>query len=464
MRLWSTRPSDPIASLIRSCYSLTERRCTAWANTQMPSKSCEDPWRCVLDGLTWELLVKVETNVGSLDQAALDFVGIKSNFWSRRASIQTMRWSIDGKEIGTLDPRRDGRFSSDGHVTLGYTDPYPSMADDPTLVFGLVDNLMVTGDVPFSDDFNTDSSGRYSIIVSSPDTRITFAYDYSRVGIPPAPNTTDGTTLGLKLEANLERPESREFLTLHTVEEFSGTYTVRFDAWMNTVGPFPDLVSGATEFLTAGVGADGHTANQFAPNQLGSFTGSGGWTAVTGDGGTYIRDYRMYKDDNEQFAFYSAAFAAGVGVGNGILPKTLASALCSQDDSDPYYAGYGLPSFEWFYLAMSHWQLGERKQARRAYERAIEFMEAYEADKEVARLQRGSREDAERRVQYKHDALASELFPGRISDENENAPSAQQTGIVVCHPQFSAQSANAQADFVYSFGGRFLDGPPGTAT
>ncbi len=299
----------------------------------------------------------------------------------------TMRWSIDGKEIGTLDASRDGRFSPEGRVTLGYLDSYPSIADDPTFIFGLVDNLTVTGDVPYSDDFNTDSSGRYSLIVSSPDTRITFAYDYSRLGIPPAPNTTDGTTLGLKLEANLESPGSQEFVTLHTAEKFSGDYRVRFDAWMNTVGPFPDLVFGTTEFLTAGVGGDGKTANQFARNQFG-INGSGGWTAVSGDGGNYVRDYRMYKGDQEQFAYYSAQFVAGVGEGNAVLPKALASALCSQDDSDPYYAGYGLPSFEWFYLAMSHWQLHERQQARQAYQRAVEIMETHDADAELTRLRK----------------------------------------------------------------------------
>ena len=50
-------------------------------------------------------------------------------------------------------------------------------------------------------------------------------------------------------------------ITLHTIQTFSGDYTVVFDAWMNALGPFPGGGSGSTEFLTYGVGGDGTTNN-----------------------------------------------------------------------------------------------------------------------------------------------------------------------------------------------------------
>ena len=30
---------------------------------------------------------------------------------------------------------------------------------------------------------------------------------------------------------------------------------------------------------------------------------------------------------------------------------------------------------DWFYLAMAHWQLGEKEQARQWYDRAVEWMD-----------------------------------------------------------------------------------------
>jgi Flp pilus assembly protein TadD len=35
----------------------------------------------------------------------------------------------------------------------------------------------------------------------------------------------------------------------------------------------------------------------------------------------------------------------------------------------------GGASFDWFFLAMAHWQLGERDQARRWYDRAVQWMD-----------------------------------------------------------------------------------------
>jgi hypothetical protein len=92
---------------------------------------------------------------------------------------------------------------------------------------------------------------------------------------------------------------------------------------MNVNGPFPGGGAGSTEFLTAGVGGDGLTVNR------GGASGSGGWTAVTSDGGS-SREYRMYKSAGEQFA-ESGQFAAGSSSAPG----------GAHNASDPYYAGFG---------------------------------------------------------------------------------------------------------------------------
>jgi hypothetical protein len=143
----------------------------------------------------------------------------------------------------------------------------------------------------FSDNFNTAaSSANYAAVSTDPTSSFaTFAYNYSAMGIPSAPNSGDSSTVGLKLDANFAAPSAAEAITLHTNASYAGDYTVKFDAWLNVNGPFPDGGSGSTNYLGAGVGGDG-TTNNFVAN-----TGKGGWTAVNGENGSGI-DYRFYKD------------------------------------------------------------------------------------------------------------------------------------------------------------------------
>lgn len=175
----------------------------------------------------------------------------------------------------------------------------------------------------FMDDFNdaVDSAANYTQVQTSADTAVTYAFNYSTLNIPVAPNTTDNTTLGVKFEANIADPASVEAVTLHTVAQYSGRYRVKFDAWINANGPFPLGGAGSTEFLTAGVGGDGATVNR------GGSTGSGAWTAVDGEGGSANRDFRMYKGASEQFPA-SGQYAAGLDASDN-------------DNLDPYYAGFG---------------------------------------------------------------------------------------------------------------------------
>lgn len=136
----------------------------------------------------------------------------------------------------------------------------------------------------FSDDFDVDSSASWTVNTSGVDTAFQFAYDYSADSIPPSPNGS-GTTMGLKMEANLVAPDGAEFLvaTPNGVNP-TGSYRVQVDFWLNH-----PLGSGtATEFLGAGNGYDGVTANI-----------DGNMLMVTGDGG-FARDYAMWKAADEQ--------------------------------------------------------------------------------------------------------------------------------------------------------------------
>src|SRR5204863_5113073 len=58
----------------------------------------------------------------------------------------------------------------------------------------------------YSDDFNTNSSANYNVYITpgatGPSSDATFLYDYSALGIPSAPHTSDASTLGLRLRVD----------------------------------------------------------------------------------------------------------------------------------------------------------------------------------------------------------------------------------------------------------------------
>lgn len=151
------------------------------------------------------------------------------------------------------------------------------------------------GQVLFADDFDVDSSASWTVNVSSADTAVAFAYDYSAVGIPSAPHSVGGTTRGVKFQANMASPGATEAVTVSpTGLVLTGNYKLTFDMWINANGPFPGGGTGSTEFVTGGIGSDGSTVN------LGDVSGLGAWFAVDGEGGT-SRDYRGYKGAAEQW-------------------------------------------------------------------------------------------------------------------------------------------------------------------
>lgn len=171
----------------------------------------------------------------------------------------------------------------------------------------------------FSDNFNAVGSAANYNAATLGQTAVTFAFDYSALGIPIAPNTTDSSTLGVKFEANMSAGAAAG-VTLHTIQQFSGSYSVRFDAWINANGPFPGGGAGSTEFLTSGVGGDGSTVNRVG------VAGSGGYFAADGEGGSGV-DYRLYKGTTLQDPA-SLQYAAG-------------SHSTARNATDPYYAGFG---------------------------------------------------------------------------------------------------------------------------
>lgn len=139
----------------------------------------------------------------------------------------------------------------------------------------------------FTDNFNTDSSANYAIHSAS-DTAPVFAFDYSTVGIPSAPNSTDDSTLGLRTVVNGSSNASQTILFVPNVS-VSGDFKMGFDIWMNYNGPLNGGGTGSTEFAIAGVGADtGALTTSGAPT-------NGLWFAAMGDG---FGSFRIYHNTN----------------------------------------------------------------------------------------------------------------------------------------------------------------------
>lgn len=177
----------------------------------------------------------------------------------------------------------------------------------------------------FSDDFDATTAAAYNINLSSADNRVTFGYNYAADGIPSAPHTVGGTTVGVKMESNLTAGVKAGLTISPKGQSFSGNYRLQFDAWQNSNGPMPGGGTGSTEYLSAGVGYNNTTVN------LTATSGSGTWAATSSEGGagvgTTARDF-MINDNTGNMVL--AENAPGVyAAGND---------SSAQDNFNSYYA------------------------------------------------------------------------------------------------------------------------------
>jgi hypothetical protein len=197
------------------------------------------------------------------------------------------------------------------------------------LIFAAISSL-AHAVILFQDNFDTDSRANYTISADA-DTLATFAFNYAAMGIPSAPNSTGGSTIGLKVEANnSDATAVAAALSLAPAGgSFTGDYTLRFDVWLNSNGPFPPGGTGSTQFFTAGVGTTGATIHKAGG------AADGTWFGADGDGQSGI-DYRVFLGPTLQ-AEASGYYLAG-------------TALGTRSSDDPYYSsvfpGQAPPAFQ----------------------------------------------------------------------------------------------------------------------
>jgi hypothetical protein len=171
---------------------------------------------------------------------------------------------------------------------MNFTTTYPLRTATLALLSLAVAFETTAAAVLYSDSFDTNTSANYTVN-QDPDASVVFAWDYSTMGIPSAPNSVGGSTLGVKFQANdNDATTGAQAINISpTGQSFTGDYVLRFDSWLNANGPFPAGGAGSTEFFTAGVGTQGDDI------QKSSGSASGAWFAADNEGQSGI-DYRAY--------------------------------------------------------------------------------------------------------------------------------------------------------------------------
>jgi hypothetical protein len=191
--------------------------------------------------------------------------------------------------------------------------------------------------VLFADTFETDTSSSWNQFWgasnSIPDYTAQWAFNYGTRTytfngvtniIPPAPNSRDGSTRGVRFTVNNnDGVASIAGVNIYPKgQSFSNDFALKFDMWINYPGGAGGTgtgVAGSTEHAIAGINHFGTQVNWAA---LTGASSDGIWFAVDGEGGGASRDYRAY-------------------VGNPVGPPTelmgAASGLSQSDNTAAIY-------------------------------------------------------------------------------------------------------------------------------
>lgn len=191
----------------------------------------------------------------------------------------------------------------------------------------------------FFDDFDGGTSAsKWDLFTSNSDYTVNFAFDYSTLGIPSAPNSVGGTTIGLYMSVNDRLGVAAGVAAFAKNLNFAGDYWLEFDMYMSYNGG-PGGGTGSTENFSAGINQSG-TALVWS----GSAPSSSVWFTTTGEGGA-ARDYRAYKGTVE-YSATSGVYAAGTD-SNGNGPQAHQNAYYTSLFAPPTYETAGAPGKAW---------------------------------------------------------------------------------------------------------------------
>lgn len=221
------------------------------------------------------------------------------------------------------------------------------LASSAAVVFATAGSL--SAQILFSDDFDTDSTAAWTVNKTTGNHDANIFFDYSTIGIPSAPNSTGGSTRGVKMEANYATTGVLGGVSISpTGQSFLGNYRLRYDVWHNYNGPVNGGGNGSTQYTGGGLLTSGTTAmgNNTSPLNAVMFT-------ANGDGGSGI-DYRAYTSAGlagDGSTIYAASgpgnraigHAYYSGFGNTTAPAAQTTLFAQQTGSTPA----GAQGFAW---------------------------------------------------------------------------------------------------------------------
>jgi hypothetical protein len=206
----------------------------------------------------------------------------------------------------------------------------------PVAVFPTIGSASI-----FSDDFNSaGSAANYNVFITAgatgPSSDATFAYDYSALGIPVAPHTTDSTTLGLRLRVdNLQSSVGTVVGAISVATKtlsLPSQYVMTADVWGNYIGGTSIAASGVNGSTGAamGIGTAGTSLQYIVAND--------GLLVETfhDNGGGANQQYRLYLDNTHPNPTTAPYWAAG-------------TSSTSASYTDPYYSfltSHTAPAFQ----------------------------------------------------------------------------------------------------------------------
>ncbi len=216
--------------------------------------------------------------------------------------------------------------------------------------------------IAFDDDFDVNTSNRWSVLAGYTngvaDYTATFSFDYSTyyssflgANIPSAPNSSGGTTRGLRLTVNNnDALAAAAAVCLYSKwVSFTGAHSLKFDMWMNYPGGAGGSgATGTTEFAHFGLDNSGACVNWDSTSAAPS---DGLWFTVTGEGGAAI-DYRAYVGGTNGSPVDLAFSASGLAA-SGATSASASTAPFTNYFPSPTYQTPGSPGKHWVQVEVS---------------------------------------------------------------------------------------------------------------
>ncbi len=267
----------------------------------------------------------------------------------------TYKWQFNGVNIANATNATlsltNVQGSNSGLYTVIITNIYGSATSMPAML------QVNTNAFPllFSDSLDTDTSANWNFIAGSddnvPDYTTNWAYNYGVIPytfngitylIPPAPNSTGGSTMGVKFTVNDSNGVNAAVNIYPKGKSFSGNFALKFDMWLNHPGgALGSGGTGTTEYAICGINHLGTEADWDATNSPPSTDGI--WFGVDGDGGA------------------QSDYLAFVGNPSGMQTQlTTTSGLVSSNHTNPTYETlFPASRFETVGVPGKNWVAGE---------------------------------------------------------------------------------------------------------